>query len=78
MGTAPTSWSSTLPPLKSISVGMPLTPYLPGVAGFSSTFILATLTLPAYSLDISSTIGAMARHGAHQLAQKSTITGMSD
>src|SRR3990172_216770 len=77
-GTAPTSWSTTLPPLNNISVGIPLTPYLPGVAGLSSTFILVTLILPEYSCAISSTIGAIALHGAHQLAQKSTSAGTSE
>src|SRR5438876_4035045 len=49
-----------------------------GVALLRSTSILPTLILPAYSVASSSTIGAMARHGPHQAAQKSTNTGCSD
>src|SRR5438477_5847193 len=49
-----------------------------GVALLRSTSILVTLILPAYSVASSSTIGAMARQGPHQAAQKSTNTGVSD
>src|SRR5690242_6191504 len=49
-----------------------------GVALLRSTSILPILTLPAYSPASSSTMGAMARHGPHQAAQKSTNTGVSD
>src|SRR5208337_678471 len=49
-----------------------------GVALLRSTSILPTFTLPSYSRASSSTIGAMARHGPHQVAQKSTRTGVSD
>src|SRR6266567_6392799 len=49
-----------------------------GVALLRSTSILPTLILPAYSVASSSTIGAMARQGPHQAAQKSTSTGVSD
>src|ERR1039457_7103612 len=49
-----------------------------GVAPLRSTSILPTLTLPSYSPASSSTIGAIARHGPHQAAQKSTSTGLSD
>src|ERR1700693_4375045 len=36
------------------------------------------VTLPLYSVASSSTIGAIARQGPHQVAQKSTRTGLSD
>src|ERR1035438_4555092 len=49
-----------------------------GVAPLRSTSILPIVTLPWYSPASSSTIGAMARHGPHQAAQKSTSTGFSD
>src|ERR1039457_1116707 len=49
-----------------------------GVAPLRSTSILPTLTLPSYSPASSSTIGAIARQGPHQAAQKSTSTGLSD
>src|SRR5258708_35552108 len=49
-----------------------------GVALLRSTSILPIFTLPAYSVASSSTIGAMARHGPHQAAQKSNSTGVSD
>src|SRR5438309_5158301 len=45
---------------------------------FESTSILPTFTLPWYSVASSSTIGAIARQGPHQVAQKSTRTGLSD
>src|ERR1700690_1395282 len=49
-----------------------------GVAPLRSTSILPTLTLPSYSPASSSTIGAIARQGPHQAAQKSSRTGLSD
>src|SRR5580658_11066793 len=49
-----------------------------GVAPLRSTSILPTVILPSYSWASSSTIGAIARHGPHQAAQKSTSTGLSD
>src|SRR6266568_2049770 len=49
-----------------------------GVALLESTSILPIFTLPAYSVASSSTIGAIARQGVHQAAQKSTSTGVSD
>src|SRR5580700_732209 len=49
-----------------------------GVAELRSTSILPTFTLPWYSVASSSTMGAMARQGPHQVAQKSIRTGLSD
>src|SRR5262249_10829651 len=57
------------------SAGMLMIPYLLAASGFSSTSSLTTLSLPAYSLAISSRAGAIARQGPHQGAQKSTRTG---
>src|ERR671910_261160 len=47
------------------------------VEGLSSTLTLTNLTSSRDS-DISSRIGEMRRHGTHQGAQKSTITGLSE
>ena len=44
LGSAPILVAATWPFLNSIRVGMPLTPYLVGVAGFSSTLSLAIVT----------------------------------
>src|SRR5882672_232718 len=49
-----------------------------GVALLRSTSILPTFTLPKYSVANSSTMGAIARQGPHQVAQKSISTGLSD
>src|SRR3569623_2827030 len=75
--TAPTLVASTFPFLNNINVGIPRMPYLGGVAGFSSMLSLATLSLPALSLDMSSKIGAIILQGPHKSAQKSTNTGPS-
>src|SRR5512140_2552177 len=61
--TAPTFVASTEPFLNSIRVGMPRMPYLGGVLGFSSMLSLATLRRPAYSLAISSRMGAIILQG---------------
>ena len=50
---APTLLSPAFPPLNMISVGMPDMNF-PGTSGLASTSTLQTLTLPAYSLAISS------------------------
>src|SRR5579871_1418075 len=47
------------------------------MAGSSSTLTLANRARGSSSLAALSKIGAIARHGPHQGAQKSTITGMS-
>ena len=44
----------------------------------SSTFTFTIFILSPCSSDICSNIGAIALHGPHHGAQKSTITGMSD
>src|SRR5215467_6795206 len=59
-------------------VGMPRTLNRAAVEAFASTSSLPTLTRPLYSSAIASTVGAIARHGAHQAAQKSTKTGVLD
>src|SRR6185503_17719291 len=74
LGTAPTTWSTTAPPLMKRMVGIERIPYRAARAGLSSTFTLARLTLPVPSRASSSRVGAMARQGAHHSAQKSTIS----
>src|SRR5207237_6822159 len=59
-------------------VGMERTPKRPAVIGFASTSSFATRTFVLCSFAISSRIGATIRQGPHQVAQKSTRTGVSD
>src|SRR3954464_10305542 len=74
----PTTDSTTWPPLKIRSVGMPRIWYSSGTFGFSSMFILPTVILPAYSLASAPTGGPSRLHGPHHSAQKSTRTGGAD
>src|SRR5574344_955379 len=74
-GTAPTSLSTTSPPLKNRRVGIFLMPYWDAMSSQSSTLHLTTVALPSYSVAISSTVGDNILQGPHQVAQKSTITG---
>src|SRR3954452_18938727 len=74
-GSAPILVAATWPPLNRIIVGMPRTPYLRGVCGFSSMLTLATVTRPAMSVARSSRKGATILHGPHHSAKKSTRTG---
>src|SRR6185437_1272116 len=75
---APTTRSSSLPPLNSIKVGIPLMPYRCEIDGLSSTFTLTTRAVAAYFSATAATVGSSMRQGAHQVAQKSTSTGLSD
>ena len=75
MGRAPILVAATWPPLNRIIVGMPRTPYLRGVCGFSSILTLATVTRPSISVASSSRNGAIILQGPHHSAQKSTSTG---
>src|SRR5207302_1223860 len=75
LGKAPILVAATWPPLNRIIVGMPRTPYLRGVCGFSSILTLATVTRPAISVASSSRNGAIILQGPHHSAQKSTSTG---
>src|SRR5688500_1107768 len=65
------------PCLKTIIVGIDMTPYWAAVCWFSSTLSL-TMRRSLRSPAISSSTGATTRHGPHQGAQKSTRTGCSD
>src|SRR4029078_1278097 len=64
------------PSLNRIIVGIETTWKSRAVAGFASTSILATVNCPAFSPAISSSTGAIILHGPHQVAQKSTSTGV--
>src|ERR1700726_1648470 len=74
-GAAPTWREAISPPLKIISVGIDITPYLEAVFGLSSTFSFTILTLSPMAPEISSSAGAIMRQGPHHSAQKSTTTG---
>src|SRR5437870_1249079 len=78
LSTAPTICSFTWPSLMTRRVGMPRILKRAAVDRFASTSSLPTLTRPLYSSAMASTVGAIARHGAHQAAQKSTKTGVLD
>src|SRR3954467_11515727 len=74
-GRAPILVAAIWPPLNSIIVGMPRTPYFRGVWGFSSILTFATVTRPSISVASSSRNGAIILHGPHHSGQKSTRTG---
>src|SRR3712207_6726837 len=65
------------PCLKTIIVGIDMTPYWAAVCWFSSTLSFTMRRSPR-SPAISSSTGATTRHGPHHGAQKSTRTGCSD
>src|SRR5262244_1052092 len=75
LGAAPIWREAIWPFLKIISVGIDWMPYLAAVCGFSSTLSLTIFTLPLSVPAISSSAGAIIRHGPHHSAQKSTTTG---
>ena len=64
--------STACPLRKTTIVGILMTEKLLGTSWFSSTFILAKVTLPAYSAANCSITGPTILHGPHQGAQKST------
>src|ERR1051326_1435357 len=74
-GAAPTWREAISPPLNIIRVGIDITPYFDAVFGLSSTFSFTILTLSPMAPEISSSAGAIMRHGPHHSAQKSTTTG---
>src|SRR5690242_4770121 len=53
-------------------------PYFDATPGFSSTLSFTILTLSPMTPAISSSAGAIMRHGPHHSAQKSTTTGLAD
>ena len=75
---APAFMATISPSLNSIRVGTPRTPSLVGVMGLSSISTLAIVNEPASSSEICSSAGPICLQGPHQVAQKSTSTGLSD
>ena len=53
-------------------------PYSAAIASFSSMLTLAMEILPSNSVASSSRTGAIALHGPHQGAQKSTRSGVAE
>ena len=72
-GCAPTTLATGTPSRNTASVGRLRTPYCAASSGSAST--LATRARPANSAASRSSTGAIARHGPHHAAQKSTSTG---
>src|SRR5580704_15882700 len=66
----------TSPFLKTLSVGIARIPYRCAVTWFSSTSILATVSVSLSSAAISSRTGESMWQGGHHCAQKSTRTGL--
>ena len=75
-GWAPTNSSMTLPSLKSFTAGIDITPNLDAASWLSSVAAFATINFPSYSFAIFSRVGPNIMQGPHQLAQKSTSTGV--
>src|SRR5580704_6068179 len=75
--TKPECCLATLPFSNAIKVGIPRMPKRAAIAGSSSTLTLAKRARGSSSFAALSKIGAIVRHGPHQGAQKSTISGIS-
>ena len=74
-GIAPMKPSSGWPSLKAITAGIDWMPSWPGICGWSSMFILTSLTLPLAAFTTFSRTGVSCLQGPHHGAQKSTRTG---
>src|SRR4030067_434569 len=77
-GSAPTCRGARFPPEMNNTGGGPCTGYCIAHCWCSSVLTLLTSSRPVYSLASFSRVGATIRHGPHQGAQKSTITGIGD
>ncbi len=75
-GWAPVNSSTTFPSLKNFTEGIDIIPYLLAWVWFFSVSAFAKISLPSYSIAIFSKTGPSIIHGPHQLAQKSTRTGI--
>ena len=75
-GCAPTNSSTIFPSLKSFTAGIDMTPYFDAASLLSSVEAFARMNLPSYSLESFCRIGFSVMQGPHQLAQKSTRTGV--
>src|SRR4030042_4355862 len=78
LGWYPLSLCTGLPLTNKIKVGTPITPYCMARLLLSSTSNLKTFTLPSHSCESCVTTGSSILHGPHQVAVKSTITGIVD
>jgi pimeloyl-ACP methyl ester carboxylesterase len=76
-GWAPTNSSTTRPPRKAFTAGMPWMPNPRLSAGLASVSTLARTTWPSRAFASRSSSGVSWRHGPHHSAQKSTTTGTS-
>jgi len=69
--------SSTISPfLKSFTAGIDITPYFAAASALSSVDAFAKMNFPSYSFATFSNVGFSIMQGPHQLAQKSTTTGV--
>ncbi len=66
----------TSPSLKSFTAGIDITPYFAAASALSSVAAFARIILPSYSFATFSNVGLSITQGPHQLAQKSTTTGI--
>ena len=67
--------STGCPSLKAMTAGIDWMPSWPGIDGWSSMFILTSLTLPPAARTAFSSTGVSCLQGPHHGAQKSTSTG---
>ena len=77
LGLAPVILAISFPLLNSINVGIEEIECSSAILELSSLFNFAVIKTDSYSAEISSSIGAIMRHGPHHSAQKSTSTGRS-
>ena len=75
-GCAPTNSSTIFPSLKSFTEGIDITPNFAAAFGLLSVSAFAKIILSSYSVAIFSRTGLSVMQGPHQLAQKSTKTGV--
>jgi len=75
-GWAPVNSSTTSPFLKSFTEGIDMMPYFVAVIWLLSVSAFAKISLSSYSVAIFSKVGPSIMQGLHQLAQKSTRTGI--
>jgi hypothetical protein len=75
LGMAPMKPSTGWPSLKAMTAGIDWMPSWPAIEGWSSMFILTSLTLPPAAFTTFSMTGVSCLQGPHQGAQKSTSTG---
>ena len=75
-GCAPTNSSTIFPSLKSFTAGIDMTPNFAVAFGVSSVAAFARINFPSNSFASFWSVGFKFTQGPHQLAQKSTRTGV--